>query len=335
MLRNIQHIHIDYLNIVLIILSLVLAIIFPFELFVVVYAILGPLHYLTEINWLHHKKYFLNSGNLFWLFLILAFFFAVPFLLKLPVFENSQIKIWLNNASDYTNNFIFFAFIFSAALVLLKKRKHQLIFIVASILIALFSQGAVSDNILIGSFLATIIHVYIFTFLFMVYGSLKSKSLPGLIASLFVIAVPIIIFSFHKLPVSYTIPEWAKSIFIDNNFHFLNLNIAKTFGLSDGNAFYFYETSFLKIQIFLAFAYTYHYLNWFSKTSIIGWYKSITKRNSIIIAAVWILTVVLYAVNYKTGFILLVFLSTLHVFLEFPLNVLSIKGIVAEIKKQF
>ncbi|QGY44308.1 hypothetical protein GM418_11760 [Maribellus comscasis] len=266
--------------------------------------------------------------------MVLAFFFAIPFLLKLPFFENSRIKILLNNVADYTNNIVFFSFIFSVALILLKKRKHQIIFILTCILIAILSRGAVSNNILIGSFLATIIHVYIFTFLFMVYGSLKSKSLPGLIASLFVLAVPVIIFSAHVLPANYIIYEWAKSIFISNNFHFLNINIAKTFGLSDGKAFYFYESYFLKIQIFVAFAYTYHYLNWFSKTSIIGWHKLITKSNSIIIAIMWILSVVLYTIDYRTGFILLVFLSTLHVFLEFPLNVLSIKGIVTEIKKQ-
>ena len=49
---------IDILNVALVIMSLFIAIKLPFELFLFSYAFLGPLHYLTEINWLHKKKYF-------------------------------------------------------------------------------------------------------------------------------------------------------------------------------------------------------------------------------------------------------------------------------------
>jgi hypothetical protein len=49
---------INYLNIGLMIVSCLLAFRFPFELFLFSYAILGPLHYLTEISWLHDRKYF-------------------------------------------------------------------------------------------------------------------------------------------------------------------------------------------------------------------------------------------------------------------------------------
>ena len=31
---------------------------FPFETFLLAYAFLGPLHYLTEISWLHDRQYF-------------------------------------------------------------------------------------------------------------------------------------------------------------------------------------------------------------------------------------------------------------------------------------
>src|ERR1051326_6332879 len=49
---------INYLNICLMLISCVMAFIFPFELFLFSYAILGPLHYLTEISWLHDRNYF-------------------------------------------------------------------------------------------------------------------------------------------------------------------------------------------------------------------------------------------------------------------------------------
>src|SRR5262245_146169 len=35
---------------------------YPFELFLVAYAVLGPLHYLTQISWLHSRGYF-TSGR--------------------------------------------------------------------------------------------------------------------------------------------------------------------------------------------------------------------------------------------------------------------------------
>src|SRR6185295_3952159 len=53
---------IDRLNILLMIASCILAFIFPFQLFLFSFAVLGPLHYFTEIPWLHGKKYY-TSGK--------------------------------------------------------------------------------------------------------------------------------------------------------------------------------------------------------------------------------------------------------------------------------
>src|SRR5438105_15288845 len=52
---------VNYLNLGLMIVSCVLAYIIPFELFLFSYAVLGPLHYLTEISWLHDRKYFVEA----------------------------------------------------------------------------------------------------------------------------------------------------------------------------------------------------------------------------------------------------------------------------------
>ena len=84
---------------------------------------------------------------------------------------------------------------------------------------------------------------------------------------------------------------------------------------------------------FIAFAYTYHYLNWFSKTSIIQWHKINTKK-LIVLIIIWIFSVVLYYINYKLGFIVLLTLSFLHVFIEFPLNIISIREIFSELKNR-
>ena len=49
---------INYLNIGLMLVTMALAYYFPFETFLFAYAFLGPLHYLTEISWLHDRQYF-------------------------------------------------------------------------------------------------------------------------------------------------------------------------------------------------------------------------------------------------------------------------------------
>ena len=86
----------------------------------------------------------------------------------------------------------------------------------------------------------------------------------------------------------------------------------------------------LSIARFIAFAYTYHYLNWFSKTEVIKWHQVPAKWLATVIA-LWILSVVLYLYDYKTGLMALYFLSMLHVFLEFPLNYRSVIGIGEEL----
>src|SRR5438046_85231 len=50
---------IDILNLFLIWFTLALALAWPFQLFLFSYIVIGPLHYLTEINWLDKQKYFL------------------------------------------------------------------------------------------------------------------------------------------------------------------------------------------------------------------------------------------------------------------------------------
>src|SRR5689334_4065727 len=49
---------VDYVNIGMMVLALIVAAVVPFELFLISYAVLGPLHYLTEISWLHDRRFF-------------------------------------------------------------------------------------------------------------------------------------------------------------------------------------------------------------------------------------------------------------------------------------
>ena len=102
--------HIDKLNTLLIIISLVIAILFPFELFLVAYAILGPLHYLTEINWIKENNYFFSKK--YWVGLVILFSFLVsaPVVLKLSFFQrlNSDFVNYIEAfLSSFSNQLIF------------------------------------------------------------------------------------------------------------------------------------------------------------------------------------------------------------------------------------
>src|SRR6202044_3755402 len=51
------------LNVGLMLVSCVVALYIPFELFLFAYAVLGPAHYLTEISWLHKRGYFTRGKH--------------------------------------------------------------------------------------------------------------------------------------------------------------------------------------------------------------------------------------------------------------------------------
>ena len=80
---------------------------------------------------------------------------------------------------------------------------------------------------------------------------------------------------------------------------------------------------------FIAFAYLYHYLNWFSKTEIIQWHK-VPKVRFIAVIILWLAACGFYIYDYGLGLNVLFFLSFTHVLLEFPLNIVSIVGIGKE-----
>src|SRR5471030_2219723 len=49
---------VNYYNIMAMLLAAGLAVVIPFELVLLSYAILGPAHYLTEISWLKGRQFF-------------------------------------------------------------------------------------------------------------------------------------------------------------------------------------------------------------------------------------------------------------------------------------
>ncbi|MFD0862347.1 hypothetical protein ACFQ1M_09000 [Sungkyunkwania multivorans] len=322
--------HVDTLNTFLILLSLILAYMLPFELFLLAYAILGPLHYLTEIQWIQGKKYFVKSKSWKYLIIVFAFTFSIPIVLSLSYFdgiENEWFQFLKYDARTYLNGLLFLALVTALSLVVFKKEKVQLIAIAVGIVIAILLNQFMEYHVVVGIFLPTIIHVFLFTLLFMLYGNLKTHSKTGYLNVVLMLLIPFFILNLSLPDAFYEFSNETKEIFTENSFFVLPTQLSRMLGFSDGSQFFFYDQLMIKIQIFVSFAYTYHYLNWFSKTTVIGWHKQLTTKRSLIILAVWIASMLLYAYDYKLGLALLLFLSVLHVFMEFPLNVISIKGI--------
>jgi len=324
--------NVDLLNTGLIVISFLLAYWLPFELFLLAYAILGPLHYFTEINWIRDKEYFVANNKL-WISLTIIFslLLSIPVLLRLSVFgayqDHKIIREIILYVPKYLNSCFFIAIACAIAFIGFKQKIYQYITIALGVILAVLLHYFSIYHIIFGIFVPTLIHVYLFTLLFMWYGNLKSKSKIGYFNVILMVLVPFIIayMSFSLFTIS--IGETTENIYRQNSFHLLNVNISKLLGLSDGTTFSFYRIFDVKIQMFISFAYTYHYLNWFSKTTVIGWHKKLTQKRSIFIVSLWIASVALYFYNYKIGLTLLLFLSLLHVFMEFPLNVISIKAI--------
>ena len=311
---------INYINIGLMLVSAVLAFILPFELFLFSYAILGPLHYLTEIGWLHKKNYF-TKGKYDFLFLSVLCALVFYFSFIQPAKTNTQIP-----------NIIFYGVLLSFIFVFIKDNLYRIVLAVLAFIGLAISKTADNYFIWIGVFLPTIIHVLFFTWAFMLYGVLKNKSFSGFLS---VIALALIAMSFFviKAPgLQYQVSSYvAKSYHL---FDLLNKFLIETFHLqidtADFDSVIYKSNSGFIIMRFIAFSYTYHYLNWFSKTSVIQWHK-VPKNTLLITLALWIFSVCLYIYNYNVGLKALYFLSFLHVFLEFPLNITSFQGILKSI----
>ena len=424
----------DGINMGLMVISLILAYILPFELFLFSYAVLGPLHYLTEISWLHQKNYFIPGKINVWNFAIVASIIGILVFISnygsefYEYFSGKTIEFELEN---WGTNLILYVFFLSMILVVLQKKSHRIAGIIILSLIVLFfnfeqhclqlinheqknlgevcvseypkyiaiteanvtdqngnkienatllmkhkkgyelisagengqvnipknasiinvkgetiefgdNKGFRFENNISGSviffsvFLPTLIHVFLFTALFMLFGALKSNSTTGLISFFFLFICAALPFIYDPSFISYHgVSEYIRKSYNDS-FYSLNYQLFELFKLGPlqgreiAEASIYSSKSGIAVTRFIAFAYTYHYLNWFSKTSIIQWHKT-PVLNLTVVLVLWVTSVLLYAFDYKTGLIALFFLSFLHVFMEFPLNFQSIIGIVKNV----
>ncbi len=323
---------VNYLNIGLMVLSAVLAFVLPFELFMFSYVVLGPLHYLTEMAWLHQRKYFVDASRAWWLLAgcgvgVIVFYLA-NFILPHVVSTTSPNYAWWESLFlNWVLNFVLLAFIIAMVLVAVKDKWWRVLLICLLTAVLLVLNPYRELLIALGILIPTIVHTCIFLLAFIVFGALKANSFSGYLS----------VGVFLLCSVSFFVTDWGIEAYDINPQVLQNLQEGLFLAVNDiladlsGNKFNSVEETLyspwgIRIQQFIAFSYTYHYLNWFSKTNIINWHQ-MPRTWAFAIVAMWVGFVALYLIDFKTGLLSIFMLSMLHVFLEFPLNYRSIAGI--------
>jgi hypothetical protein len=274
----------------------------PFELLLLSYVVLGPAHYFTEISWLHDRKYFLPHRG-------------IPIALAVI----AVIAALIDNASWF-GFVMWMAFVVCALLTAATTPLQS----TALVIIAIWLTGTMALNgsslAVLGILLPTLIHVSLFTLIFMVLGAVRSGSrMQALLVLLYLAAILILL----VVPPSAEtqIPAFAK---VAQEYFG---NVAPALGRLLGIANVKLDT---RLTSLLAFVYTYHYLNWFIKAEVIRWADISRTRLALIVAASAASTA-LYFYDYTFGFTVLLALSLVHVVLEFPLNSLALRQLGAAI----
>lgn len=318
--------HIDWINIVLMLIAAAAAYVLPFEVFLFSYAVLGPLHYLTEISWLHERKYFTTGTRDAVILLLLGVLlfgitFGVPkFFPPEPHSPPLVLEKYKASMQQAGATIIYLAFMAALAMTAFRTLSSK---IGMMLLAGVFLMAMIKLPIWLlffSVFLPTLVHVFFFTAAFMLLGALRSRSVPGLLGFILLFAIGGFLL-FHRPDVYTVVPAEVK----EHYRFFVELNgwLASLFGerwnRASVNELAYQTPLGVAVMRFIAFAYTYHYLNWFSKTSIIRWHQVNWLRMTAIIV-LWLVAVLLYWWDYQIGFIALYTLSFLHVFLEFPLN---------------
>ena len=359
---------INYVNIGLMLVSMAAAFVLPFETFLFAYAFLGPLHYLTEISWLHDRQYFSKGKYDFIVLLVISIIISYDYFAMKYEFHSSFVEQY-----DELNLYGKLLALALIASILFSLVENIWVKLISLLLIYAFVDQWFAPNYVnsggeqvfkpsfatftVTSLVPTLIHVYVFTGLFMLYGALKSRSYSGLIQVAFFVSVPFMLFNVFSETTFFEVSSYGRQAYDGDGQGFLGLNIEvlKDFNLmelpplldANGEQLYyvngtkaidmqastelvFYSQTGVLLMRFIAFAYLYHYLNWFSKTEIIRWHK-VPKVRFIAVIALWIAACGIYLYDYALGLTFLFFLSFCHVLLEFPLNMVSITGIGKEV----
>src|SRR5258708_15440615 len=161
---------INYLNIGLMLLSAGLAFAYPFELFLIVYAVLGPLHYLTEISWLHDKNYY-TKGKYDYVFLGVASLAITALFLGL----NHYLP---KSTSDVLT---YLSFVGALLFLLFDSTWTRFGLLMLALVVGVLFVKSPSFSGFFGLLLPTLIHVFIFAGFFFLLGTIRRRILSALL----------------------------------------------------------------------------------------------------------------------------------------------------------
>ena len=300
---------VNYLNMSLMVGAAIAAFVLPFEVFLLSYAVLGPLHYLTEISWLHDRSYFLKDKRDYTLFVVLWVLVLLVSHAKWPADQKSEVRA-----------LIYYTAFAGAAVLLMARTTAAKVLAFALIVISFFvTKQAAIFQVIFGVFLPTIIHVFLFTGAFILLGALRTRSKSGVAAFGVLVLCAVGFFIFTPLWPSYHVSDYVRQTYAP--FEIVNVMLVNLFNLAPGGTrdVVYSSAAGLAVMRFIAFAYLYHYLNWFSKTSIIKWNR-ISRTRGMWILALWLVSLCIYVGNNRVGIVLMTLFSILHGFLEMPLD---------------
>lgn len=286
----------DAIHLGLMLAALALAYVLPFELLLLSYAILGPVHYLTEISWLHERRYFMPWP---WLAGVLVVLTIAA--INVTSWQSAGLLIWV-------------------ALVLAALAAIRMSWLARAVLAAvavvltwiIFTQDFFVA--ITAALIPTLVHVSLFTLVFMIVGAHRARSWSqAALIGVYVVAIAFIFALPPDAPV-----RWPH--FDQVGWRYFAA-VAPALGRFVGMPGWQIDHRFAGL---LSFVYTYHYLNWFIKADVIRW-RDVPKWRLVTVTMLGIAATGLYFYDYDYGFRLLLFLSMLHVLLEFPLNALSFR----------
>jgi hypothetical protein len=276
----------------------------PVQVFLLAYIVLGPFHYLTEVEWLRKREFYFQRGVISprlygFLAAALALLAAADFFLKrgfgywiIGLLLLLSLSVWISN-------------------------KYVLMAIaVAGVVTKVFSPGLV---FVIAVGVPTLVHVFFFTWIFMVNGAIRTQGagMRRWVNPVLMLAVTTILL---VLPMHYGAPGrvWLRmeADSFGPTLQVMARSLHHTMTLDGGIASDPLVAGMLRI---FAFAYMFHYLNWFGKKDLLGWHR-ISGRTWAVIGILYVISVGLYGWNFRVGFMVANFLSLLHVLMEFPLD---------------
>ena len=290
----------DTIHLGLMLAALGITYLVPFELLLLSYVVLGPAHYFTEISWLHDRKYFLPHRGIALALTVIAVVAAL-----------------IDNASWFGLAMWSTLIVCAMLAATTSAAEGTLLFMIAIALAAImYSSG--SSFAVIGILIPTLVHVSLFTLVFMTLGAWRTGSkVQALLIVVYLLAIAAI------LLVPPTAEVRIASFAIVGHDYFGNVGpaLGRLFGIPGLKL----DT---RLTSLLAFVYTYHYLNWFIKADVIRW-ADIPRARLLLVIGASAASTALYFYDYAFGFTFLLALSLVHILLEFPLNSLALRQLGA------